>query len=358
MQESYSQLIQQALDTHIISGKAFSELWTEELKNTLQEHVDVVGTRPQLYIIQVEGNPASNVYVRNKLKLARQIGIDAVHVLITPEQFNDYLHTELNIANPESQHSIDYLYFFIRNRLQEVINKNPTGIIVQLPINFEYFGFTKESLESSGWTHQSFERRIINKIPCHMDVDGLTDICQGQMATGDFYFHGDNFLPATPSGIIKLLTQNGDESFLNRLGIKNPNVCIIGRSNLLGKPLALMMMDKNGPISGATVTVCHSRTSQAVLDQHISNADIVVCCAGCPDHYIVHAGNVKPGAIVIDAAINVRMDEHGKRKLYGDADFENIMDKVSLITPVPGGVGPMTVFMLMENVVNRWIFDL
>jgi methylenetetrahydrofolate dehydrogenase (NADP+)/methenyltetrahydrofolate cyclohydrolase len=169
------------------------------------------------------------------------------------------------------------------------------------------------------------------------DVDGFHPINVGKMVTGQ-----KAFLPCTPHGVVQLLIKSG-------VKIEGANVVIVGRSNIVGKPLANILIQKS-PLGNATVTVCHTRTRN--LMEHTKRADIVIAAAGCPN--TITADMIKDGAVVIDVGVN-RVEDSTKKagyRLVGDVDFENVKEKASLITPVPGGVGPMTITMLLYNTVE------
>jgi methylenetetrahydrofolate dehydrogenase (NADP+)/methenyltetrahydrofolate cyclohydrolase len=202
------------------------------------------------------------------------------------------------------------------------LNNDPkiNGILVQLPL-------PKHLNESE----------VLLAIDPNKDVDGFHPINVGKMVVGE-----EAFWPCTPHGIIQLLLRSN-------VTIEGAEVVIVGRSNIVGKPIANMLMQKS-PTGNATVTVCHTRTKN--MAEHIKRADIIIAAAGWPN--TVTADMVKDGAVVIDVGVNRVEDETKKRgyRLVGDVDFEAIKEKASLITPVPGGVGPMTITMLLYNTVE------
>ena len=272
----------------LIDGKALAKKIREELKvecNELKEK----GIKPKLAVIMVGNNPASKVYVRNKSKACNEIGIE----------YEEYL-----LDDDTTQKELIKL---IEN-LNE--NKNINGILLQSPI--------PQNLD----INQAFK-----SIDYRKDVDGFTPISVGKLSIGE-----DTFVSCTPYGVMRMF----DEYNIDLTG---KNVVIIGRSNIVGKPLIQCCLNKN-----ATVTVCHSKTKN--LEDYTKRADVVIAEIG--KSKFVTADMIKDGAVVIDVGIN--RSEEGK--LTGDVDFENVEKKASYITPVPGGVGPMTIDMLMNNVMK------
>ena len=276
----------------IFDGKVVAASIKEQLKEEIDAAIANGGRRPRLVIISVGDDPASKVYVRNKMKAAEEVGIEVEHV--------SYFDT---IDGQDLVNAIcDY------NEWEQV-----DGIMVQLPL--------PKHLD---------ERAIIDAIDPRKDVDGLTTTNIGRLRSGQ-----DCLKPCTAAGIIDLCKYYNIE-------LDGKDVTIIGRSNIVGKPLADMMMAE-----GATVTQCHSHTTQ--LRNHTGYADIIVSAIGQPrfvGEFYAHGCC----QTVIDVGIN--KDENGK--LCGDVDFDKVSDKVANITPVPGGVGPMTVAELMKNVVIAW----
>ena len=275
----------------ILDGKIVAADIKQQLKEEINKQMDAVGRRPKLVIISVGDDPASKVYVRNKTKAAEECGIEVDHLTYdsdeNPQRIMDYIDM-LNYAD-----RID-------------------GIMVQLPL-------------PKGWD----ERAIIDAISPSKDVDGLTTTNIGRLRSGQ-----ECLKPCTAAGIMDLLSYYD-------ISIDHRNVAILGRSNIVGKPLADMMM-----AAGATVTQCHSHTAN--LDLHTSHSDIIVSAIGKPK--FITEDMIPCGAVVIDVGIN--RDENGK--LCGDVDYENAWVICGSITPVPGGVGPMTVAELMKNVVEAW----
>jgi methylenetetrahydrofolate dehydrogenase (NADP+) / methenyltetrahydrofolate cyclohydrolase len=257
------------------------------------------GVVPGLGVILVGDDPASKSYVTSKERDCEEVGI-----------YSDDNRLPASISQKELMAHI--------NRL----NKDPRihGILVQLPL--------PDTID---------ELEVLMAIDPAKDVDGFHPISVGKMVTGQ-----KTYLPCTPHGVVQLLIKSG-------VKIEGANVVIVGRSNIVGKPLANMLIQKN-PMGNATVTVCHTRTKN--LAEHTKKADIIVAAAGCPN--TITADMIKDGAVVIDVGMN-RVDDSTKKagyRLIGDVDFENVKEKASLITPVPGGVGPMTRTMLLYNIVE------
>ena len=274
----------------ILDGKVVAASIKEQLKNEIEQLKNKIDRPPRLVIISVGDDPASKVYVKNKMKAAEEVGIEVDHLIYDED---------------EPQRVIDYIDML--NYADRI-----DGIMVQLPL-------------PNGWD----EREIIDAINPAKDVDGLTTTNIGRLRSGQ-----PCIKPCTAAGVMDLLAYYNIE-------LDGKDVTIIGRSNIVGKPLADMMMAE-----GATVTQCHSRTKQ--LQNHTDYADIVVSAIGFPQFvtgFLVHGCQT-----VIDVGIN--RDENGK--LCGDVDFEAVKDIVKNITPVPGGVGPMTVTELMKNTVECW----
>lgn len=267
----------------IIDGKKLKEEILEELKKEVKHYM----IKPCLAVVQIGDDPASNTYIKAKEKACNEIGIYFKHI-----KFQETVK-EIEVINKILElNSDEYVH----------------GILLQLPLPE---GFNAD--------------KLINYIARNKDVDGLTDINLGKL-----YNNKPCLISCTPQGIMKLLENEN-------VDLEGKNVTIVGRSNLVGKPLAGLMLNKN-----ATVTICHSKTEN--LNKHTKNADILVVAVG--KKHFIKENMVKEGAIVIDVGIN---KEDGK--LYGDVDFNSVKPKVEKITPVPGGVGPMTVAMLMKNVV-------
>lgn len=270
----------------IIDGKATSVAVREEIKRDVAEFVNKNNKTPGLAVVIVGENPASQVYVRNKHKACGEVGMySEVHEL--PE----------NISETELLSLIDKL------NADDKIN----GILVQLPL--------PKHLD---------EEKVLLRISPEKDVDAFHPVNVGKIMIGNF-----SFLPCTPAGVMELLKHYG-------ISPAGKHCVIIGRSNIVGKPQAMLMLKEN-----ATVTICHSRTQN--LSKITRQADILVAAVGKAN--FVTCDMVKDGAVVIDVGIN-RLDNG---KLCGDVNFAEVEPKASHITPVPGGVGPMTITMLLKN---------
>ena len=269
-----------------IDGKAFSQVILEKIREEHNQLKEKYGKQAGLAVVIVGNNPASQVYVRNKMKACENVGF-----------YSENIELDENISEKELLQEIDKL------------NKNDriNGILVQLPLP----------------SHIN-ELKIIDSISPEKDVDGFHVANIGKMVIGD----ETGFLSCTPYGIMQLLEEY-------KIEIAGKDAVIIGRSNIVGKPMALMLIQK-----GATVQVCNSRTKD--LRKKLNDADIIIVAAGVPK--LLKKEYVKEGAVVIDVGIN-RVDG----KICGDVDYEEVAEKASYITPVPGGVGPMTIASLIKN---------
>ena len=272
----------------LIKGKELAKKIRGELKLEV-DNLRKNGIIPKLAVIMVGNDKASEVYVRNKSKACNEIGIE----------FEEFL-----LDNNIKQAELIDLIKELNNR------KDVHGILLQSPI--------PEHLNI---------REAFDTIDYRKDVDGFNPINIGKLAIGE-----DAFVSCTPYGVIKMLEEYN-------IQVEGKRAVIIGRSNIVGKPLIQCLLNKN-----ATVTICHSRTKN--IDEITKEADILIAALGKPK--FVKENMVKENAVVIDVGIN--RNEDGK--LVGDVDFENVSKKASFITPVPGGVGPMTIAMLMNNVVK------
>lgn len=272
----------------LIDGKKISQEIKDELKEKVQE-LQGQGIEGALAVIQVGNDPASSVYVRNKKRACEYIGIRSESYELPEDTTEKELLT-----------------------LIEKLNKDPkiNGILCQLPVP----------------AHMD-ENKIIRTIAPEKDVDGFHTQNVGALVVGQ-----QGFVSCTPAGVIQLLKRSGIE-------IAGKNCVVVGRSNIVGKPMALLMLREN-----ATVTICHSRTAD--LKAMCKQADILIVAVGKPK--MITAEYVKEGATVIDVGIHRQEDG----KLCGDVDFEQVEPVAGAITPVPGGVGPMTIAMLMNNCVE------
>lgn len=272
----------------IIDGKALANKIRQELKiecNKLKKE----GIIPKLAVIMVGDNQASKIYVRNKSKACQEVGIDYEEYILNADITQEKLINLIDSLNNK---------------------KDIHGILLQSPI--------PNNLN----INEAFQ-----KISYKKDVDGFNPINVGKLSIGQ-----DTFISCTPYGVMKMFEEYN-------INLEGKNVVILGRSNIVGKPLLQCCLNKN-----ATVTICHSKTKD--LKNITKNADILISAIG--KSKFVTKEMVKKDAVVIDIGIN--RDENGK--LTGDVDFENVKDIASYITPVPGGVGPMTITMLMNNVIK------
>lgn len=277
------------MNSNIIDGNSTAMILKKEIKKQIEdEHLS-----PALVVIQVGDNKASNVYIKNKKKACLEVGIDFRLIKFDENIGEDVVINEIL-------------------RLNDDLSVN--GIIVQLPLPNTFN-----------------EGRIVNFISPVKDVDGLT-----YPNVGNLVLENDCLVSCTPLGIMELLKRYNVE-------LEYKNVCIVGRSNLVGKPLIQLLLQKN-----ATVTICHSKSLD--IKSHTKLADILIVAAGHPN--LITKDMVKDKAVVIDVGIN----KEGT-VLYGDAAFDEVSKKASLITPVPGGVGPMTVACLLKNVIKAYKFQ-
>ena len=275
----------------ILDGKAFAADYRLKLAEKVKNLKETDNIVPGLAVVIIGEDPASQIYVRNKMKACEAAGIKSFNVVL-PEM----------VTQSEAEEEV--------KKLAE--NSEVDGIIVQLPLPKKFD-----------------EKRILSLIPVEKDVDGLSSENLGKLLKGE-----DSLISCTPYGIIELLKGYG-------VKFAGKSAVVLGRSNMVGKPVAALLLREN-----ATVTVCHSKTEN--IASYTKNADILVAAIGKAK--FVTADMVKDGAIVVDVGIN-RIDG----KIYGDVDYESVKDKCSLITPVPGGVGPMTVTMLLQNTFNACI---
>ena len=286
--------------SELISGKIISAQINEELCLEVKQ-LKTKGIEPCLAVVLVGEDPASEVYVRNKKRTSEEIGMRSIG------------H---NLPDTTTQRELETLI--------QSLNADPAvhGILCQFPL--------PEGLDKT---------KVIQTIAPEKDVDGLHPLNAGLIAMGI-----PKFISCTPYGVLQMLKRSG-------ISTSGKNAVVLGRSNLVGRPIATLLSSKGWD---ATVTVCHSRTSD--LAEVTSQADILLAAIGIPE--FVKANMVKPGAVFIDVGINP-IDDPNKAKgtrLVGDVAFEEVAAKASFITPVPGGVGPMTIAMLMVNTVNaaRW----
>jgi len=280
----------------IIDGKAIAKEIREEIKKEVEELKEKHGVTPGLVTILVGDNPASVSYVTAKQRTAHDLGFYSVQENLPEDVSEDELL-----------------------KLIEKYNQDPKihGILVQLPL-----------------PKHIDERKVIFAIDPRKDVDGFHPVNVGKMVIGE-----KCFLPCTPHGILVLLEKSGCQ-------VDGAEVVVIGRSNIVGKPVANLLLQKRKPVGNATVTICHTGTKD--LTFHTKRADILIVAVGKPK--VITADMVKEGVVVIDVGVNrIGKTPEGKAILCGDVDFESVKEKASAITPVPGGVGPMTITMLMKN---------
>ncbi len=272
----------------IIDGKAISAATRGDIKAQVDE-LKKQGVTPGLAVIIVGDDPASRVYVNNKKKACAELGMLSEEYALPADTTEEELLTLIDTLN--GREDID-------------------GILCQLPL-----------------PRHLDEKRVINAISAEKDVDAFHPVNVGKIMIGDY-----SFLPCTPAGVMELIRRSN-------IDVAGKHCVVIGRSNIVGKPMAMLMLHAN-----ATVTICHSRTQN--LKEICRTADIIVAAVG--KAYFVTADMVKEGAVVID----VGMNRNAEGKLCGDVDYDEVSKVASAITPVPGGVGPMTITMLMQNTVT------
>ena len=272
----------------LIDGRKISAEKKAEIKLNADKFEELYGRKVGLAVIIVGNDPASTIYVRNKIKACEECNIKSFSYELDENSTQKHVEDLIDVLNEQSD--ID-------------------GILVQVPL--------PKHLD---------EKALLKRIKVEKDVDGFSAYNVGNLVLGNSCLRA-----CTPAGIIELIKSTGVE-------IASKHAVVIGRSNTVGKPIAIMLLENN-----ATVTICHSKTEN--LQSYTKQADIVVCSVGKKD--VLTADMVKDGAIVIDVGMN-RVDG----KLYGDVNFENVAEVAGYITPVPGGVGPMTVTMLLDNTVK------
>lgn len=286
------------MSAKIISGTEIAKQIREELKKEIEELNEKHGVTPGLATVLVGGDPASKVYVGQKEKSCNNLGLYSKRIDLSGETSEE-----------------DIL------ALIDKLNKDPQvhGILVQLPL-----------------PKQINESRVLYAIDPAKDVDGFHPVNVGKMVIGE-----KCFLPCTAHGILELLVRSGVQT-------EGAEVVVIGRSNIVGKPVLNLMLQKR-PTGNATVTLCHTKTKDLAF--HTKRADILIVAAGYPK--TVTGDMVKEGVVVIDVGVNrIGKTPEGKAILVGDVDFESVKEKAAAITPVPGGVGPMTIVMLMKNTIE------
>ncbi len=286
------------MTAELIKGAEVARQIREELQKEIAELKEKHNVVPGLVTVLVGADPASQVYVGSKEKTSKELGIYSERYDLPAETKQEELL-----------------------KLIDKLNKDPkiNGILVQLPL--------PKGLN---------EEEVLYAIDPKKDVDGFHPVNVGKLMIGE-----PDYLPCTPAGIQQLLIRSGTQ-------IEGAEVVVVGRSNIVGKPIANMLLQK-APGANATVTICHTRTRD--ISFHTKRADILIVAAGKPK--AVTGDMVKDGVVVIDVGVNqVGTTAEGKRILEGDVDFETVKEKAKAITPVPGGVGPMTITMLMMNTVR------
>lgn len=277
----------------LLMGKEVSARIKAELKTEV-ENLKKEGINPGLAVIIVGEDPASQVYVRNKERACEECGIYSEKYALPAETTQEELLKLIDELNNKSSIS---------------------GILVQLPV-----------------PKHIDEKTIINAIAPNKDVDAFHPVNVGKIMVGNY-----DFVPCTPAGVMELIKESG-------IDVSGKECVIVGRSNIVGKPQAMLLLHQNG-----TVTICHSKTKN--LAEKTKNADILVAAVGIPN--FIKGDMIKKGAVVIDVGIN-RLEN---KKLCGDVEFESAEKVAGAITPVPGGVGPMTIAMLMKNTVKAAILN-
>lgn len=291
------------MTARLIKGKDIAAEIRAEICQGVNELLTASGIKPGLVTILVGENPASQSYVRAKQQAAHELGFHSIQETVSGQISQDELLALIDKYNKD-----------------EKIH----GILVQLPL-----------------PKHIDENKVLYAIDPDKDVDGFHPVNVGRMVVGQ-----PAFLPCTPYGVQQMLIRSG-------VNTDGAEVVVVGRSNIVGKPIANMLLQKAAG-ANATVTVCHTRTKD--IASHTRRADILIVAAGVPN--AVTGDMVKPGAVVIDVGVNeTGRTPEGKRILVGDVDFKSVCEVASAITPVPGGVGPMTITMLMLNTLQsarRW----
>ena len=286
------------MSAKVISGTEIAKQIRKELKKEIKELKEKHGVTPGLAAVLVGDDPASRIYVGQKEKSCNNLGIYSKKIDLPGDISEKELLSLIEKLNKDS-------------RIH--------GILVQLPL-----------------PKQIDESRVLYAIDPKKDVDGFHPVNVGKMVIGE-----KCFLPCTPHGILELLVRSGVQT-------EGAEVVVVGRSNIVGKPVLNLMLQKR-PTGNATVTLCHTRTKDLAF--HTKRADILIVATGHPK--TVTGDMVKKGVVVIDVGVNrIGKTPEGKAILVGDVDFESVKEKAAAITPVPGGVGPMTIVMLMKNTVE------
>ncbi|MGL6024172.1 MAG: bifunctional methylenetetrahydrofolate dehydrogenase/methenyltetrahydrofolate cyclohydrolase FolD [Cetobacterium sp.] len=276
----------------ILDGKEISQKVRDSIKSEILEIKEKIGMVPGLVVIQVGDNAASKIYVNSKIKQCAEVGIDSTNYILAEDI------TEIELLN----------------KIEE-LNKDESihGILVQLPL-----------------PNHIDTPKVIEAIDINKDVDGFKPENLGKVVLGD----DSALISCTPAGILRLFQEY-------EIDLVGKDVVVIGRSNIVGKPMTALLINE-----GATVTVCNSKTKK--LSEKTKNADVVIVAIGKAN--FLKGNMVKDGAIIVDVGIN----RNENNKICGDVDFESVKDKVAYITPVPGGVGPMTIAMLLNNTLKTF----
>ncbi|MBP0002703.1 MAG: bifunctional methylenetetrahydrofolate dehydrogenase/methenyltetrahydrofolate cyclohydrolase FolD [Cyanobacteria bacterium SBC] len=282
--------------TRILDGKALAKKIQGELRSRIRTHVEAGKRPPGLAVLRVGDDPASAVYVRNKERSCERVGIASFGRHFPADTSAEEIAAEIDRLNADDR--VD-------------------GILLQLPLPGHLDAVP-----------------LLLKIDPDKDADGLHPVNMGRLMRGE-----PGLRSCTPAGVMQLLKEYDIDP-------KGKNAVVVGRSILVGKPMALMLLETN-----ATVTIAHSKTQN--LPEVVRNADIVVAAVGRPQ--MITGDMVKPGAVVVDVGINRVTDDEGNSKLVGDVAFETVKEKASFVTPVPGGVGPMTVAILLKNTVDAYL---
>jgi len=277
----------------LLLGKEVSKRIKDELRNEV-EVLKEKNINPGLAVIIVGDDPASRIYVNNKKKACEECGIYSEEYALPGETTEEELLKLIDELNGR---------------------KEISGILVQMPV-----------------PKHIDDKKVIAAIDPSKDVDAFHPVNVGKIMVGDF-----DFVPCTPAGVMELIAESG-------IDVSGKECVVVGRSNIVGKPMSMLLLHKNG-----TVTICHSRTVD--LTEKTKNADILVAAVGIPN--FIKGDMIKPGAVVIDVGIN-RIAE---KKIVGDVEFESAEKVAGAITPVPGGVGPMTIAMLMKNTVKAAVIQ-
>ncbi|MDG1847185.1 MAG: bifunctional 5,10-methylenetetrahydrofolate dehydrogenase/5,10-methenyltetrahydrofolate cyclohydrolase [Candidatus Marinimicrobia bacterium] len=281
----------------VLSGKDTAVAVYASFKNRL-DILSKKGIIPGLCVILVGDDPASQIYVKTKTKKLQSLGLRSKNIYLNNDVSQNELIQTINGLNQDS---------------------NYHGILVQMPL--------PSHIES---------QEIINSIDSTKDVDGFHPENVGWLSIGK-----PRFIPCTPKGIMKIFKHYNIE-------LSGKDIVVIGRSNIVGRPMSILV-SSNGEWSNGTCTICHSRTKN--LEQYTKNADVVISAIGKPNY--LKADMIKKGSIIIDVGINrVEAKNDKGYEIIGDVDYNSVIDKVSFITPVPGGVGPMTIAMLVENTIE------